>query len=279
MDTGLKLREWTHTLQFRLVIGFAASLAVCLFAVSVWATVNTRAAIDRYGERVDRFQHERARALLQDVYDFNQDFAQLQDPVHQIALLFSQRVAVVDDKGFVVADSHTFPFDPEGKLEKESDRFKKTSSLKTVPLRLGKDLSGKVIFTESLTDNRPAFRVWLDVAPPPRFRSFFGGERRLFGTAEPSDPISFDSASEVEIVVHEVDDVEESAAFFDEVVSELSIEPPLSALQDEFQKSLMISGIHWWHRGDSHHRVLYAARVCAHARVDGNGGAARQRRT
>ncbi|MYA60394.1 MAG: HAMP domain-containing histidine kinase, partial [Chloroflexi bacterium] len=208
-----------------------------------WATVNTRAAIDRYGDRVERFQQERARALLQDVYDFNQDLTQLQDPVHQIALLFSQRVAVVDDKGFVVADSHNFPFDPEGKLEKETERFRKNSGLKTVPLHLGKDLSGKVIFTESETDNRPAFRVWLDIAPPPRFRSFIGSERRLFGTAEPSGPTTINSTSEVEIFVHEVDEVQDSAAFFDEVVSELSIEPPLSALQDEFQKSLMVSGV------------------------------------
>ena len=257
----MKLREWTHTLQFRLVIGFAASLAVCLFAVSVWATVNTRAAIDRYGDRVDRFQQERARALLQDVYDFNQDLTQLQDPVHQIALLFSQRVAVVDDKGFVVADSHNFPFDPEGKLEKETERFRKNSGLKTVPLHLGKDLSGKVIFTESETDNRPAFRVWLDIAPPPRFRSFIGSERRLFGTAEPSGPTTINSTSEVEIFVHEVDEVQDSAAFFDEVVSELSIEPPLSALQDEFQKSLMVSGVYWRHCGHTHHRVFHPARI------------------
>ena len=239
----MKLREWTHTLQFRLVIGFAASLAVCLFAVSVWATVNTRVAIERYGERVDRFQEDRARALLQDIYDFNQDLTHLQDSVQQIALLFSQRVAVVDDKGFVVADSHFFPIDPEGKLEKETDRFRKNSGLRTVPLRLGKELSGKVIFAESETDNRPAFRVWLDVAPPPRFRSLFESERRAFGNLVSPDLTPVGPSTDVEIFVHEVDVAKGSAAFLDEVVDGLSIEPPLSALQDEFQKSLMVSGI------------------------------------
>lgn len=239
----MKLREWTHTLQFRLIIGFAASLAVCLFAVSVWATVNTSVAIERYGERVDRFQEERARALLQDVYDFDQDLTHLQDSVLQIATLFSQRVAVVDDKGFVVADSHLFPIDPEGKLEKETERFRKYPSLRTVPLRLGKDLSGKVIFAEAESDIRPAFRVWLDVAPPPRFRSLFEGERGVFGTPGTSEHKPVASSSDVEIFIQEVDEAMNSAAFLDEVVNEISIEPPLSALQNEFQKSLMVSGV------------------------------------
>ena len=243
----MKLREWTHTLQFRLVIGFAASLAICLFAVSVWATVNTRTAIERYGERVNRFQEERARALLQDVYDYNQDLSHLQDSVQQVAHLFSQRVAVVDDKGFVVADSHVLPTDSEGRFQKESDRFKTQSGLRAVPLKLGRRISGKVVFAKPSIEKRSAFEVWLafdeGVITVDNLSEFdHGPHSRL--TRVPKAPVVDEPAPDVEIVVRSVEEgAENSMALFDEAVNELSVEPQLSALQDEFQKSLMFSGI------------------------------------
>lgn len=243
----MKLRDWTHSLQFRLILGFAASLATCLFAVSVWATVNTHVAIERYGERVDRFQEERARALLQDVYDYNQDLSHLQDSVQQVAHLFSQRVAVVDDKGFVVADSHVFPTDSEGRFQKESDRFKTQSGLRAVPLQLGRQISGKVVFAKPSMEKRSAFEVWLafdegvitvdnlselDHRPHSRV------------TREPKVAVVDEPVPDVEIVVRNAEEgAEKSLALLDEAVNELSVEPQLSALQDEFQKSLMVSGI------------------------------------
>ena len=243
----MKLREWTHTLQFRLVIGFAASLAVCLFAVSVWATVNTRVAIERYGERVDRFQEERARALLQDVYDYDQDLSHLQDSVQQVGHLFSQRVAVVDDKGFVVADSHVFPTDSEGRFQKESDRFKSQSGLRAVPLKLGRQISGKVVFAKPSIEKRSALEVWLDFDEPIRVvddLSDIDEEPHSKLTFEPKVAVVDEPTPDVEIVVRSVEQgAEKSLALLDEAVNELSVEPQLSALQDEFQRSLMVSGI------------------------------------
>ncbi len=243
----MKLREWTHTLQFRLVIGFAASLAVCLFAVSVWATVNTRVVIERYGERVDRFQEERARALLQDVYDFDQDLSHLQDSVQQVAHLFSQRVAVVDDKGFVVADSHVFPTDSEGRFQKESDRFKTQSGLRAVPLELGRQISGKVVFAKPSVEKRSALQVWLAFDEPIRVvddLSEIDDRPHAKLTFEPTVAVVDEPAPDVEVVVRNAEDgAEKSLALLDEAVNELSVEPQLSALQDEFQKSLMVSGI------------------------------------
>ena len=242
--TALKLPEWTHTLQFRLVLGFTALLAVSLFAVSVWATINTRIAIERYGERVDRFQEERARALLQEVYDFDQDLTHLQDSVQQIAMLFSQRVAVVDDKGFVVADSHIFPIGPEGKLQTEADRFKKDGRLRSAPLRLGTNLSGKIVFLESESHEMPVVKVWVDVAEHPRISALAERELRRNQLLEAKKKATADELSVKEVYVRDdKDETGQNHAFFDEVVSELSIEPPLSALQDEFQKSLLISGV------------------------------------
>ena len=243
----MKLRDWAHTLQFRLVIGFAASLAVCLFAVSVWATVNTRVAIERYGERVDRFQEDRARALLQDVYDYDQDLSHLQDSVQQVAHLFSQRVAVVDDKGFVVADSHVFPTDSEGRFQKESDRFKSQSGLRAVPLKLGRQISGKVVFAKPSMEKRSAFEVWLafdegSITFDNLSELDHGPHSRV--TREPKVAFVDEPAPDVEIVVRNAEEgAEKSLALLDEAVNELSVEPQLSALQDEFRKSLMVSGI------------------------------------
>ena len=254
----MKLREWTHSLQFRLILGFAASLAACLFAVSLWATINTRIAVENYGEKVDRFRENRARALLEEVYDYNQDLSHLQGSVQQVAHLFSQRVAVVDDKGFVVADSHVFPIDSEGRFQKESDRFKTHSGLRAIPLKLGRQVGGKVVFTKPGLEKRSALEIWLDFDDPIRVGddviaghirvgddlSEFDDDPPAGLTFEPEVVFFDEPTPSVEIVVRNVDDgPDESISLLDEAVNELSVEPQLSALQDEFQKSLMVSGI------------------------------------
>ena len=243
LGIALKLPDWTHTLQFRLILGFAASLAVCLFAVSVWTTVDTRVAIQHYGDRVERFQEDRARRLLQEVYDYDQDLSHLQDSVQQVAHLFSQRVAVVDDKGFVVADSHVLPIDTDGKFQKESDRFDKKSDLRFVPLRLGTNLSGKVIFTEPGEMQRQTINVWLDIEPQ-RFSRRSESQRKPATGHDATVIIVDDQEARDEIFGERSDeDPDGPIALLDKAVNELSIEPQLSALQDEFQRSLIVSGI------------------------------------
>ena len=243
MGIALKLPDWTHTLQFRLILGFAASLAVCLFAVSVWTTVNTRVAIQKYGDRVERFQEDRARRLLQEVYDYDQDLSHLQDSVQQVAHLFSQRVAVVDDEGFVVADSHVLPIDTDGKFQKESDRFDKKSDLRFVPLRLGTNLSGKVIFTEPGEMQRQTIKVWLDIEPQ-RFLRRSESQRKPATGHDATVIIVDDREARDEIFGERSDeDPDGPIALLDKAVNELSVEPQLSALQDEFQRSLIVSGI------------------------------------
>ena len=243
LGIALKLPDLTHTLQFRLILGFAASLAVCLFAVSVWTTVNTRVAIQKYGDRVQRFQEDRARRLLQEVYDYDQDLSHLQDSVQQVAHLFSQRVAVVDDEGFVVADSHVLPIDTDGKFQKESDRFDKKSDLRFVPLRLGTNLSGKVIFTEPGEMQRQTIKVWLDIEPQ-RFLRRSESQRKPATGHDATVIIVDDREARDEIFGERSDeDPDGPIALLDQEVNELSVEPQLSALQDEFQRSLIVSGI------------------------------------
>ena len=240
----MKLPKWTHTLQFRLVLGFAASIAVCLLAVSVWATINTRIAINEYGDSVERFQEERARKLLQEVYDYDQDLTHLQDSVQQVAVLFSQRVAVVDDKGFVVADSHDFPIDQDGKFQKENDRFSKQSKLRTVPLKLGRDVDGKVVFTDPGRTKRPSFKVWLDVGAPLRFAERADNKRQPISANETNVTIVDEAELPFEHIERDSDDeATEAIALLDQAVNELAAGPQLGALQEDFQQSLLVSGI------------------------------------
>ncbi len=218
---------------------------MCLFAVSVWATVNTRIAINEYGDNVERFQEERARNLLQEVYNYDRDLNNLQDSVHKVAHLFSQRVAVIDDKGYVIADSHGLPTDADGNHYKESDRFKRHSGLRAVPLRLGKDIAGKVVFVDVGDDKLQSIQVWLDVKnAPPRFAKQNENEKQTPTILESKAITADESPDPAEIFSIKKDqEADQSIAFIDEAVGELSIEPQLSALQDEFQKSLIVSGI------------------------------------
>ena len=240
----MKLPEWIHTLQFRLVLGFAASLAVCLFAVSVWATINTHVAIERYGDRVERFQEERARRLLEEVYGHEYNLVDLQVSVQQVAHLFSQRVAVVDDEGFVVADSHVFPTDTDGKFQKESDRFKKPTTFRTVPLRLGSGVVGKVIFTDYDKDKNASTKFWVDFELPKRHERRSGTEDDLLSVRESKVIILDQPHPPVQIFAERAEfDSEDPLGLFDDAVSDLSVEPQLSALEQEFQRSLLFSGV------------------------------------
>ncbi len=240
----MRLPEWAHSIQLRLVLGFAALLATCLFAVSVWATYSTRIAIREYGENVERFEEEKARKLLQEVYDYSEDLAQLQNSVQQIGRLMELRVAVVDPNGFVVADSHELPTNLEGKYQKQEERFDKTNALRTVPITLGKKFDGKVIFAEQSHSNRLPLRLRIsaegkfpsyprDVPQPttvPESKLVVLDESKLYAETL-TDQDRFD------------EDAEDAVVLISEAVNELSVEPQLSALQNEFQKSLLISGI------------------------------------
>ena len=245
--TALKLPEWTHSIQFRLVLGFAALLATCLFAVSVWATYSTRIAIKEYGENVERFEEEKARKLLQEVFDYSEDLAQLQNSVQQIGRLMELRVAVVDPNGFVVADSHEFPTNFEGKYQKQDERFDKKLALRTMPIALGKEFVGQVIFSEQGRKNRFPLRLWLgakdqlpasskDVTQPltiPESKSVVLDESKQYAES---------LAVQDQFEEHAADSAD-TVVMISDAVNELSVEPQLSALQNEFQKSLLISGI------------------------------------
>ena len=268
----MKLPKWTQTLQFRLVLGFAASLSVCLLAVSVWATINTRVAIANYEQDFERHQEERAGRLLQEVYDSQQDLADLQSSVQLTANLYSQRIAVVDDEGWVVADSHMMPTDRDGLYQKETQRFHGETELRFVPMEFGRDLNGKVIFFE----NRPAFKGWLTIRGPIRFADKPGIGSNSSGDDDPKVAFGTQSRTAIEfpeevpgglsvepqlralqnelqraqservtkrLADADNDQSDNAMALLEEVPGELSVEPQLSALQNEFQGSLLISGV------------------------------------
>ena len=242
--TALKLPEWTHSIQFRLVLGFAALLTTCLFAVSVWATYSTRISIREYGENVERFEEEKARELLQEVYDYSEDLAQLQTSVQQIGRLMELRVAIVDTNGFVVADSHEFPINLEGRYQKQEERFDKTNALRTAPITLGKKFDGKVIFSEQGHSNRLPLR--LRRSGEGQFPTY-PKEVPQSTTVPESKLVVLDESKHYSETLtnqgHFDEDAEDAAVLISGAVNELSVEPQLSALQNEFQRSLLISGI------------------------------------
>ncbi len=225
------LPEWTHTIQFRLALGFAALLSICIFGVSVWSTNATRMAIDDYNASLSRFREAQTNLMLQEFYASNVDLRTLQNSIEQIGRLYSLRVALVDAEGFVVADSHQFPTDAEGKYETELERFKRNSKdYRSVPFTVEDDIVGKIIF-ESKNGDRPDFDV-LEIVPPRRHGRFVEVESPFQRFAD-----RFPNRS---VILREVTGMR---SIPEQAPRELAVEPQLSALQREFRRSLVVSGV------------------------------------
>ena len=98
--------RWFHTLQFRLIAGFAAALALAIAGVSVYAAVATRTETERFTKEQEEARAARVERLVQQAYAANRDWNQVRYTIEQAANLLGWRVVIYDDGGDVIADSH-----------------------------------------------------------------------------------------------------------------------------------------------------------------------------
>ena len=229
-----------HTLQFRLTVGFAAVLAGTLFVVSGWSALSTRAAIDDYGEEVDRFRAERTSHLVRDVFSVDRDLRHVQSSLEYVSRLIPNRVVLVDEEDKVLADSHGLRIKRDGGFK---DWPKSDEPQMSATIDLGDGFLVKVLFYDSNGASPSAFTGF-------RFGDLPGGDEStgtlalgpsLFGdllTDPDTDPLSigplaggFDPADDLDAI-----------ELIDQAVSELTAEPQLTALEESFQKSIVIAG-------------------------------------
>ena len=227
--TGLKRPDWTYTIEFRLVVGFAALLALCMFAVFTWSINTSRIAIRNFENEVQIVREQRARQLLQDVYASEDDIAKLRVAVQQIAWLFDDRVAVVDSDGRILADSHNSNVADVGGTQTTRAFFENSEGFRAVPVVFGEDDLCEVVFVDADTGSEPVAQF--GAAPGPASQSSAGSDGQNSGSRLlPSFEARFDQIEP------------DFAGALDDMTLPTA-EPTLSALHDTLRKSLTVSGI------------------------------------
>ena len=98
------------SLQFRLVAGFAAALAVVLASVGLFVSVVTDRQAERFEYEQESAQAARVSNVVSGLYDeeigWNEPETELQAAVEQVADVLGTRITVLDPYGSVLANSH-----------------------------------------------------------------------------------------------------------------------------------------------------------------------------
>ncbi len=236
------MQRLTNSLQFRLTAGFAIVLALTIAGVSAYSAAATRRETQEFSRQVEAARTERAEVLVKNAYQANQDWAEVQLAVAQVGGLFGWRVVVTDEDGYVVADSHEFVISTMGQPEHIDDSHLRGSGARRTPLVVGNRVVGELLMDPAGGGNRPALAV-----------SEYGAE--LF------DAFGFPLYGDATFSQSDVDGVpmsprggripselltatEQQVA--EDVISDLDsllIEPPLTDLEESFQRSLIFAGL------------------------------------
>jgi signal transduction histidine kinase len=103
--TGLAMRNWFASLQFRLILAFTLVLVLALGSVSLCVGLASHRAVDRFEQRREEVRAARVQQLVSRFYSRDRGWANLQPALEQAGPLAGQRIIVTDAKGIVVGDS------------------------------------------------------------------------------------------------------------------------------------------------------------------------------
>ena len=98
--------SWFHSLQFRLILAFTATLALALAAVAAYVGLAAERETENFRLRNQEFRAGRVHHLIASHYANHRDWAGLQPSLEQAASLYGRRFLVIDREGQVVGDSH-----------------------------------------------------------------------------------------------------------------------------------------------------------------------------
>ncbi len=239
------MRRLADSLQFRLTAGFAIVLALAIAGVSAFSAAATQRETRQFAQRVEASRTERAELLVQNAYQANQDWAEVQLAVAQVGGLYGWHVIVTDNDGYVVADSHKLVIATTGQPQHIDESRMQSGSLRRTPIIVGNRVVGQMLMDPVAGRNNPALSV-----------SEFGAELfEAFGLPVSENPNVF-TQSELEqftrssqggrIPSEMLRDRSSDQQVAEEVISDLDsllIEPPLTDLESSFRRSLILAGL------------------------------------
>lgn len=237
------MRRLVNSLQFRLTAGFAVVLALAIAGVSVASAMATQRETRDFALQVEAARTERAEILVQNAYQANQDWAEVQLAVSQVGGLFGWRVVVTDIDGYVVADSHELVMTTTGQPEHIDESRLRTTSTRRSPLIIGNRLVGELLMDPVAGRNRPALSV-----------SEYGAEFfETFGVPVADNPQIFreteldrftrsDRGGKIPSEMLRGTEQQVAQEVLDELDS-LLLEPPLTDLEESFRRSLIFAGL------------------------------------
>lgn len=241
------MRRATNSLQFRLTAGFAIVLALAIAGVSAFSAAATQRETREFAQQVEASRTERAELLVQNAYQANQNWAEVQLAVAQVGGLYGWRVVVTDNDGYVVADSHELIIATTGRPEHIDESRLQSRTVRRTPIIVGNRVVGQMLMDPVAGRNNPALSV-----------SEFGAELfEAFGLPVNDNPSVFTQSeldqftfsSEGGKIPSEMlrgtnQSSEQQVA--EGVISDLDsllIEPPLTELETSFRRSLIIAGL------------------------------------
>jgi signal transduction histidine kinase len=242
----LNMPRLINSLQFRLTVGFTVVLALTIAGVSAYSAFATRKATIEYAEQVEAVKTERAELLVQNAYQANQDWAEVQLAVAQVGGLFGWRVVVTDINGYVVADSHEIVMPAVYGAEHLDDSRVLQKTAVRRPILIGNRVVGEMFMQTDDDHDRPSLAL-----------SDYGAD--LFERLGISVPNGSNVLTEDEFerlmrssrggripatqVAGSNDQVSQTAQDTIADIDSLLPEPPLSDLEASFRHSLFVAGI------------------------------------
>lgn len=241
------MRRVVNGLQFRLTAGFAVVLALAIAGVSAFSAAATQRETRDFAQQVEAARTERAELLVQNAYQANQDWAEVQLAVSQVGGLFGWRVVVTDVEGYVVADSHEFIVSATGRPEHiDESRFRSTSTRRS-PLIIGNRVVGEMLMDPVSGRNGRALSVSEFGAE--LFESFgipVDGNPNVFTQSELDRYTRSSQGGRIPSEFLQGTGLPDEQLIAQDVISELDellLEPPLSDLEESFRRSLFIAGL------------------------------------
>lgn len=98
--------SWFFSLHVRLLAAFAIILGLTLSSVSMYSSYATRRELARFESELQASREARLRELVTDAYRQQADWKMVQPALENAGALLASRVAVFDESGRMVADSH-----------------------------------------------------------------------------------------------------------------------------------------------------------------------------
>jgi signal transduction histidine kinase len=103
------MRRFTVSLQFRLMLGFAAVLVIVLGSTGVYARAEVANQVERYEDEVISVRGERLQAIITHLLASGRRGPQLEQFIEQAGSLYGIRIAVADETGTVISQTRVAP--------------------------------------------------------------------------------------------------------------------------------------------------------------------------